>query len=356
MSNTHPRHGKAHGKAHSDDGNDDNDERLVDEILAGDDDGDDAGFGSDVSRGSDRPHGRIIRRRRAKRNDDSDSSFCSTLAVAAAVPASASLYPCMSCKGRFGIGDLYTLDMCSHRFCRACLRAEVASKVTGFCCMTLGCLSCGSALTQRDVMDLLSREEYDEYSRTLLEEAIAKSPSFIRCPNSACHFVVERVGTTPARLRHPVGAEAPKAVSGVPLTEEARRHYREYRFSCRECRTEFCSSCNAQPYHVGYTCETFRQFQTAQHCRYCNAALGSAEFLALEAEAASASGSGTAALSLVCSGAECQAKKKVACTRRLDCGHPCLGICDEVACLGCLQPGCTSAADQGYNKKRCDAR
>lgn len=42
---------------------------------------------------------------------------------------------------------------------------------------------------------------------------------------------------------------------------------------CRECQTEFCAGCRSEPYHLGFTCEQFRQYQQARHCRFCSAQL-----------------------------------------------------------------------------------
>ena len=46
-------------------------------------------------------------------------------------------------------------------------------------------------------------------------------------------------------------------------------HFSENRFVCASCRTEQCRGCSKVPYHKGYTCEQFREFDQSQKCRYC---------------------------------------------------------------------------------------
>lgn len=37
------------------------------------------------------------------------------------------------------------------------------------------------------------------------------------------------------------------------------RHYAENRFQCPKCRTEQCQKCKEMPYHLGFSCEDFRE-------------------------------------------------------------------------------------------------
>lgn len=201
-------------------------------------------------------------------------------------------------------------------------------------CRQLSCPSCSGPMTQRDLKDVLSPGEMELFTKAALEEAIAANASFVRCPASGCGLVVERVNTTPARLRLPVGPEVPRVVGGVELSEDARRHYRENRFSCRGCRGDFCASCGVHPYHVGLGCEDFRRFKDALRCRFCDSAISVPDMVVAAADPPS----------LVCSAAECQLRKSFACCKvHPSCGHICRGIKDERDCLQCLEPGCHEA-------------
>ena len=43
---------------------------------------------------------------------------------------------------------------------------------------------------------------------------------------------------------------------------------------CAICEDKFCSSCKEQPYHEGYTCETFKAYlKSFLVCRYCEVEL-----------------------------------------------------------------------------------
>lgn len=42
----------------------------------------------------------------------------------------------------------------------------------------------------------------------------------------------------------------------------------------------------------------------------------------------------------MCGAAECRAKLRQACTKRLACGHGCGGLRGEAPCIPCLRPGC----------------
>ncbi len=51
------------------------------------------------------------------------------------------------------------------------------------------------------------------------------------------------------------------APDGKPLSVEAKLHKAKHRFRCQKCATVFCSKCNAVPYHLGFTCEAFKEYQ-----------------------------------------------------------------------------------------------
>lgn len=42
---------------------------------------------------------------------------------------------------------------------------------------------------------------------------------------------------------------------GQPISKEAAEHLARYRIRCNECGKNFCTKCNAEPYHTGRTCE-----------------------------------------------------------------------------------------------------
>ena len=52
---------------------------------------------------------------------------------------------------------------------------------------------------------------------------------------------------------------------GQPLSQEAAQHMARYRIRCNECSKNFCTNCNAEPYHTGKTCDQLGNTE----CRFC---------------------------------------------------------------------------------------
>jgi hypothetical protein len=51
---------------------------------------------------------------------------------------------------------------------------------------------------------------------------------------------------------------------------EAAIHMSKFRLRCSECGKKFCAKCLTEPYHLGKTCEEYKEFKEAMRCRYCN--------------------------------------------------------------------------------------
>lgn len=97
------------------------------------------------------------------------------------------------------------------------------------------------------------------------------------------------------------------------------------------CHSNFCSSCKAQPYHSGRSCEQQQEYKAARHCRFCTEQLSDAN-----TDAANS----VPAFESVCTGDACLQRRELACTAMLACGHPCPGLRDEAEHMSCLQPEC----------------
>ena len=111
---------------------------------------------------------------------------------------------------------------------------------------------------------------------------------------------------------------------GEPISAEAAEHCAKFRIRC-QCEKNFCSSCNSTPYHTGKTCEQFKDYKAAAKCRSCEKKM---------------EGINNAMLPLAirdfCNDEECKKNQADACTKMLECGHPCGGFRGEVSCLPCL--------------------
>lgn len=126
---------------------------------------------------------------------------------------------------------------------------------------------------------------------------------------------------------------------------QAAENFAKYRGRCfqEKCGCIFCVNCFAEPYHLGFTCEDFKIYQSARKCRYCKETI--------KEEVASK----IAAFRNVCKKPDCVALMEKACEKVLPCGHPCCGIIrimsllhiifigfrGEKKCLPCLNEECS---------------
>ena len=97
------------------------------------------------------------------------------------------------------------------------------------------------------------------------------------------------------------------------------------------CHSNFCSSCKAQPYHSGRSCEQQQEYQAARHCRFCTEQLTAAN---------TDSTNTVPAFESICTGESCLQRRELACTATLGCGHPCPGVRGEEQHTSCLQEEC----------------
>jgi len=173
-------------------------------------------------------------------------------------------------------------------------------------------------------------EVFDQFLMRAVTLAIEKNEEMFRCPNPACGSVVERVQAvdSPAHVR--------MAYENSSLSPEAQAHLDQYRFRCRDCSTEFCSSCFRTPYHVGFTCSQFTEYLNGRRCRYCESSINDQE----------RGLSGPRKFDDVCDEEECQEKMKDACVAVHPCGHPCGGVEGETHHLPCLHEDCVKGGRQ----------
>lgn len=105
---------------------------------------------------------------------------------------------------------------------------------------------------------------------------------------------------------------------GKQISDDAAVHMSINRVKCPECEKVFCSGCQAQPYHLGKSCEENAAYRAALKCRYCQAALKNGP----------------------CEEPECLELGALSCQKKLDCGHECYGCFDEDMCMPCLHEDC----------------
>lgn len=217
--------------------------------------------------------------------------------------------------------------------CRGCLVSSIMEKVDAKNPSKIVCThsGCGKALLPADFRTLLSGEQHENYEASTFAEFVTINQStMVTCPQ--CKSVVERIapGGSSSASKDPVPANSP-----VKMVPETIEHYNHCRFKCRSCETEFCSDCSTSPYHLGFTCETFKSFKAAAHCRFCDTQLTSQN-------TAPALKYGPN-LRDVCTSKECIERRGSSCGDTLKCGHACGGIVQDskhghLPCLKCPLP------------------
>jgi E3 ubiquitin-protein ligase MYCBP2 len=188
----------------------------------------------------------------------------------------------------------------------------------------------------QDLKDLGSHEQFGEFLDSCTQSYInrrAQKNQFVRCPKCQVAFEVDlhTWATKQSNLTKDAGLD------NRPLSKEAQEHFVKNRFRCTSdaCGANFCKSCNAQPYHLGFTCEEYKEYKVSPKCRFCHVAVMKRhQIKVVLAET----------LKEVCDSEECRAKAELSCRARLPCGHPCGGIINEKEHLPCLFPECITAA------------
>lgn len=254
---------------------------------------------------------------------------------------------CNVCKKFKGPENLLVMEQgCDHRFCPECLKSylQVLLAAPKLSPSTLTCPADEKCLHRiPDWMSkrVLTQEEIDKLLAASLSDFIGKSNNIriIKCPNAKCNSMFEAVAGG--------GADDGLDNDGKPLTLEAKQHKSTCRFRCPTCATIFCSECNAIPYHLGYTCETWQQYQEAKHCRFCENVLTPENMAKLPLV-----GSGPG-ITYVCNDEECLRKRKLSCVKVKDCGHVCGGVKNERRCLPCMHPDCVGE-EKGSNEDFCN--
>lgn len=215
---------------------------------------------------------------------------------------------------------------CQHQFCRGCLRAYLMQRVAqkkavGIICP---CAGCKTEVDVPDIQAVLSPKEFEEYLEATLLAFVETDQLSVQCPNGSCQAVFSVVpfkgydGPIPANEL---------GLDDRPVTRKGWLHYLEHRIRCRACGTIFCAQCKDTPYHKGFTCEDWQEYQNAERCRFCEGRITEDNRLPDPP---------SPALERVCDSEECVLNAERSCLKTLACGCVCCGIRDEEECLPCL--------------------
>ena len=250
-----------------------------------------------------------------------------------------SLPYCDACHSAHQVSEpsISLVDCCCSTLSQSCLAAYINHYVaTRKSVSSIPCPqpACGKELTTAIIQSILAPAEFEAYLHATLVAFIEQDQHSFICPNDACKAVISIAPFNPPPIPDPIPE---KDEDGRVLTAEAWLHFCEYRVRCRECNLIFCASCKTTPYHKGYTCSAYKDYQSARHCRFCTQRLdGSNQHR---------HASNSIALKDVCTEEECVKKAELSCERMLACGCPCQGIKGETNCLPCLKHDLEIASD-----------
>lgn len=106
------------------------------------------------------------------------------------------------------------------------------------------CPRCGKQVADFECKQFLSEEDQKAIDKGQLMGLIRDNPNLISCQ---CGNMMEMV---PGKVQ--MGQKDDK---GQPISLEAAQHMAAYRIRCNACGKNFCTQCNAEPYHTGKTCD-----------------------------------------------------------------------------------------------------
>jgi len=198
-----------------------------------------------------------------------------------------------------------------------------SKKATGMTCPATP-YACGKEISVSDLQKLLRAEEFEQYLQATLLAFIEQDSLTMICPKPSCKVAISISDQNEVVVPHEIKE---RDEEGKVLSREAYIHFMKYRVRCRDCSTIFCADCKQIPYHKGFTCASWKDYQKARHCRFCASKL---------------SAENTAKFPLpglrdVCTSDECAVKAALSCGQLLECGCPCNGVRDEKQHLACLK-------------------
>ena len=171
----------------------------------------------------------------------------------------------------------------------------------------------------------MTKKDKDDIEAKTLREMMLINKNLRKCP---CGAIME-VNQGDINLNQ-------KDDAGQQISNHAAIHMSLHRVRCGECKNNFCSECQEQPYHIGKTCDEFQHHKESLNCIYCDEEIKNYN---------------KGQRFDVCNKEECSKLLQVACSKKLDCGHQCCGFKDEEVCLPCLNEECAAKAQAEESKE-----
>jgi hypothetical protein len=148
---------------------------------------------------------------------------------------------CTSCKTKFDdfeFDKIYFLESCSHIVCKACIVQIVKSDYIKK--QKADCPDCGEQINEYEIKALLGEEMLSKLHADAINAIVKGDQSIVQCP---CGNAIE---ASEGKVDYNV-----KDDDGKKLSRKAAEHMSKHRIRCHACKNNFCTSCLAQPYHIG---------------------------------------------------------------------------------------------------------
>ncbi len=200
---------------------------------------------------------------------------------------------------------------CCHAMCKSCFTKYAE---TDF--YNMKCKICNELITPQYKKLVLGEEKCAQIEKKINDEGMKKfSGNMVECPGCHNRYPFEPGKSVDYNVRDDKNQR---------ISRESAEHYAKNRVRCPSCQAVFCAKCSENPYHVGYTCEQYQQRKQALKCRFDQVTI-------------TASNRGPD--NDVCNNPECIERFRIACKKRLPCGHRCLGTVND-NCPPCLYSDC----------------
>lgn len=297
---------------------------------------------------------------------------------------------CNVCNNIICDNTLNEILECNHRICDNCIKLHLSKSldnnnnniVDNKCPVIIDQQQRNNKCCLSNIPDYISRrvltdQQFDRLQQLALQLYFKHNGSIaITCPNTTCQHTFEAVegDINDKSLDNDTG------LNGIKLTKQTLQHRAKHRFRCSKCNTEFCSICNAIPYHTGYTCEQYKNYIQSNKCRFCETAITDDvkdKLKELITKKQSNNGNNNSSNSWfnrrktqnnnnnnnsadnnnnsitiptdICDNEECYDKYTQVCNKVLHCNHPCNGIVNEKICTGCLHNECTTVDNKSVD-------
>lgn len=150
---------------------------------------------------------------------------------------------CINCEGKFDDFEyekIHFLETCCHIICKICFKKLVKKEyITKH---KVDCPECNQQINDYEIKALLGAELLEKLQNDAMHHIVEEDKSLVSCP---CGNAIE---VEEGKVDY-----NQKDDNGKKLTRKAAEHMSKFRVRCTACKNNFCTSCNAQPYHIGQT-------------------------------------------------------------------------------------------------------